>query len=79
MIDINRNDIMQKMQEAGIGTRAGTHAVHELGYYKEKYGINKNDYPIASELYANTISLPLHNKMTKEDYDYVIQIIENMK
>lgn len=79
MININRNDIMQKMQEAGIGTRAGTHAVHELGYYKEKYGINKNDYPIASELYANTISLPLHNKMTKEDYDYVIQIIENMK
>lgn len=79
VININRNDIMQKMQEAGIGTRAGTHAVHELGYYKEKYGINKNDYPIASELYANTISLPLHNKMTKEDYDYVIQIIENMK
>lgn len=78
-IRLNRNEVMQKMQEAGIGTRAGTHAVHELGYYKGKYGLRREDYPVAAELYANTISLPLHNKMIKEDYDYVIEVLSNLK
>lgn len=74
-----RNEVMKKMQDAGIGTRAGTHAVHELGYYKGKYGIRQEDYPVAAELYANTISLPLHNKMEKEDYDYVINVLSNLR
>lgn len=78
-IGYKRNEIMQKMQEAGIGTRAGTHAVHELGYYREKYNLRNEDYPVASELYANTISLPLHNKMKKEDYDYVIKVLSEIQ
>lgn len=77
-VDMRRDDIMQKMQEAGIGTRAGTHAVHELGYYKKKYNISKHDYPVAAELYANTISLPLHNNMSQADYDYVIEILSGI-
>ena len=77
-VAMSRDDIMQKMQEAGIGTRAGTHAVHELGYYKKKYNISKRDYPVAAELYANTISLPLHNNMSQADYDYVIEILSGI-
>ena len=78
-IRLNRNEVMQKMQDAGIGTRAGTHAVHELGYDKGKYGLRREDFPAAAELYANTISLPLHNKMKKEDYDYVIEVLSNLR
>ena len=33
-----RNEIMEALQEQGISTRPGTHAVHMLGYYRESFG-----------------------------------------
>ena len=75
---LSRNQIMQKLHEAGIGTRAGTHAVHQLGYYKNKYHIIKEDYPVATLLYANTVSLPLHNKMTKKDFETVVTVLKKI-
>src|SRR6185312_9344762 len=33
-----RNEIMATLQDKGISTRPGTHAVHMLGYYRDSYG-----------------------------------------
>ena len=74
----SRNQIMQALHEAGIGSRAGTHAIHELGYYSQKYHLTKDDFQIAAELYANTIALPLHNRMTAEDYRRVVETIRKL-
>lgn len=74
-----RNAVMQHLQEKGIGSRAGTHSVHELGYYANKYGLKKTDCPVASYLYENTLALPLHNKMTAQDYQYVVEVLRELK
>lgn len=67
-----RNDIMAKLQEQGISTRPGTHAVHQLGYYRDRFGLTTDDYPGARDCDANTMAIPLHNRMTEEDYAYVV-------
>ena len=36
---------MEHLQSKGIATRPGTHAVHMLGYYREKFGLKPEDYP----------------------------------
>lgn len=66
-----RNDIMEALQDKGISTRPGTHAVHMLNLYREKYGIKPDDYPGARDCDQNTMAIPLHNRMTEEDYRYV--------
>jgi dTDP-4-amino-4,6-dideoxygalactose transaminase len=66
-----RNAIMEDLQRQGIGTRPGTHAVHTLGYYRERYGLRAEDYPAARDCADNTLAIPLHNRMTAEDYAYV--------
>jgi len=68
-----RNDIMEKLQEAGISTRPGTHAVHTLDVYRDMFGFSAEDFPGAHACERNTLALPLHNKMTADDYAYVIQ------
>ena len=73
-----RNEIMEALQERGISTRPGTHAVHMLGYYRERFGFSPQDYPAARDCAQNTMAIPLHNKMTKEDYDHVIDIIRSL-
>jgi len=67
-----RNAIMDRLQQQGIATRPGTHAVHLLAYYRERFGIAPQDFPGARDCDANTMALPLHNSMTGADYARVV-------
>lgn len=68
-----RNEIMQYLMDAGIATRPGTHAVHMLRYYKDRFSLNAEDFPGARDCNDNTMAIPLHNRMTEEDYHYVVK------
>ncbi len=70
-----RNDIMEKLQAKGIATRPGTHSVHMLGYYRERFGLDADSLPGAKACDANTMAIPLHNRMSREDFDYVVDAI----
>ncbi|MBA7489527.1 GDP-perosamine synthase [subsurface metagenome] len=73
-----RNDLMGRLEEKGIATRQGTHAVHTLGYYKSKYGVRDRDFPkslIADNL---SIALPLYPQMTDTEQEYVIEQIKEI-
>jgi dTDP-4-amino-4,6-dideoxygalactose transaminase len=70
---ISRNDLMEKLQVDGISTRPGTHAIHMLNYYRERYGFNDTDFPGALACNDNSMAIPLHNRMVAEDYQYIVQ------
>ena len=71
-----RNEIMQILYEKGISTRPGTHAVHMLGLYIQKFGITPDDYPGARDCDQYTMAIPLHNRMALEDYEFVVKTIK---
>lgn len=73
-----RNEIMERLKEASIATRPGTHAVHMLGYYRERFGTSDDDCPGARDCDANTMAIPLHNRMDQADYDRVIQALRSI-
>lgn len=73
-----RNEIMERLQAKGISTRPGTHAVHALGYYGEHYGVRPEDFPAALDCDRNTMALPLHNRMSAEDYAYVVEALHGL-
>jgi perosamine synthetase len=75
---MSRNEIMEKLQAIGISTRPGTHAVHMLGYYRERFGLNVDDFPGARDCDQNTMAIPLHNRMTAEDYQYVVDALSEL-
>ncbi|MBF9038821.1 aminotransferase class I/II-fold pyridoxal phosphate-dependent enzyme [Rhodobacterales bacterium LSUCC0246] len=70
-----RNAWMDDLQNSGIATRPATHAVHLLSFYKEKYGLKREDFPNAWAANDCSISLPLFHGMTEEEQDYVIQSV----
>lgn len=72
----SRNEIMELLQQQGISTRPGTHAVHMLNFYKEKFNIQPSDYPGAQAANDYSMSIPLHNRMVAEDFDYVVSVIK---
>ena len=70
-----RNNIMQLLQEKGISTRPGTHAVHMIDYYKKHFGLKSNDYPNSRDCDQFSMAIPLHNKMSADDYQYIVKTI----
>lgn len=68
-----RNAVMLELQKEGIQTKQGTHAVHRLGYYKNKYGIKAEEYPEACYCEDCSITLPIFPGMTKEDQQYIAE------
>jgi dTDP-4-amino-4,6-dideoxygalactose transaminase len=75
---LKRNDIMEVLQQKGIATRPGTHAVHMLGAYASMFNIKPNDFPGAFACDQYSMSIPLHNKMVKEDFDYIIAALKSI-
>ncbi|HBZ37266.1 MAG TPA: perosamine synthetase, partial [Balneola sp.] len=73
----SRNELMEKLQEMGISTRPGTHAVHMLNFYAQKYDIKPEDYPGAQIANDYSMAIPLHNRMVKEDYEYVVNALKS--
>ncbi|MDR1920808.1 MAG: DegT/DnrJ/EryC1/StrS family aminotransferase [Candidatus Adiutrix sp.] len=73
-----RDEIMARLHQGGVGCRAGTHAIHQLGYYRRKYGLKEADFPNAALLAAQTLALPLHNQMTPNDYQRVVDALKSL-
>lgn len=67
-----RNAIMLSMEASGVMTRQGSHAPALLGFYVNKYGIRREDFPNSFMAEALTIALPLFPQMTDAEQDYVV-------
>lgn len=72
---ISRNEIMEQLQAQGISTRPGTHAVHMLSLYREQFGLRAEDFPAARDCDTQSMAIPLHNRMSAADYQYVVDNI----
>jgi perosamine synthetase len=72
-LNARRNALMDKLETAGIATRPGTHAVHMLGFYRDKYGIKPEDFPNAYFADQLTLTLPLFVQITEEEQNYIIE------
>ena len=73
-----RNEIMSRLHARGVATRPGTHAVHMLGYYRERFGFDVDDFPGARDCERNTMAIPLHNRMNCDDYKYVVDCLKDI-
>lgn len=72
-----RNEIMSKLHERGVATRPGTHAVHMTNLYQSRFGLSEDDFPGARDCERNTMAIPLHNRMTEEDYHFVAECLKS--
>jgi len=71
-----RNEIMERLNQQGIQTRPGTHAVPDLGWYRANFRTSLADYPVAGSLRDASMAIPLHNRMTDRDYERVADALE---
>lgn len=71
----NRNELYNKLKEAGIGTSVHFIPVHKHTYYKNRYAYQESDYPVANRVFEQSLSLPIYPDLTDGDTDYIIESV----
>lgn len=73
-----RNEMMEVLEAKGISTRPGTHALHTLGVYRDRFGFDPHDLPVSYRCAEQTLALPLHNRMTLDDAAFVVSALRRL-
>jgi dTDP-4-amino-4,6-dideoxygalactose transaminase len=75
---IDRDSVLLKLKEKGVGVSIHyATPVPLMSYYRRKYGFVENNFPNAVYYGNQNISLPVHNKVTKNDIEYICDIIRS--
>ncbi|MGB4504254.1 MAG: DegT/DnrJ/EryC1/StrS family aminotransferase, partial [Syntrophaceticus sp.] len=74
-LKIDRDRFIEELKERNIGTSVHFIPIHLHPYYRQKYGYQPEDFPVAYSNFLRLISLPLYPRMSNEDVDDVIEAV----
>ena len=77
-IDKNRDSFAVELKAEGIGSGLHYIPLHLLTYYKSKYSLRVNDFPVALRAYQQVLSLPIYAAMDDKDVKTVIDKIKKI-
>jgi dTDP-4-amino-4,6-dideoxygalactose transaminase len=70
---VGRDEFIERMKGANIGTSVHFIPIHFHPYYREKYGWREGEFPVAEGEYERVVSLPMHGGLREEDQNRVAE------
>lgn len=74
---INRTGLEAALNAAGIGYSVHYTPLHQMTYWKERYNLSDNRFPVATSYFERCVSLPLFSSMTQDEVQEVISVVRN--
>ena len=74
---MSRDQFLAAMHEQQIGTGVHYLSIPEHQFYRQKFSWDVNDYPNATRIGRQTVSLPLSVKLTDQDVEDVIDAVKH--
>ncbi len=75
---VERNRFIELMNEAGIGLSVHYKPLHRMTYYRERYGLNPEDYPNAERHWRGVVTLPVYPGLKEDDLAYVCETVRRL-
>ena len=66
-----RDEIIASLRKKGIETAIGTIHIPLSGYYRARYGHREGDFPVTDDVFARSLALPLHEKLSEQEQQEV--------
>tara|TARA_Y100000816_G_scaffold221844_1_gene166828 strand:+ start:276 stop:1415 length:1140 start_codon:yes stop_codon:yes gene_type:complete len=74
--NINRDKVLYRLKDNNIGVSIHyATPVPLMSYYRTKYGLSADQFPNALEYANQSISIPVHPKLSESDIDYVSEVL----
>jgi len=67
-----RHDLIARLRAEGIETTIGTWHMPLTTYFRSRYGYRRGDFPIADDIFDRSLTLPLHERLTDEEQQRVV-------
>src|SRR5450631_2973554 len=74
----DRPQIFRALRAENIGVNVHYIPVHLHPYYRERFGYNGGEFPVAEDSYARLISLPMFHGMSDQDAEDVIEAVKKV-
>jgi dTDP-4-amino-4,6-dideoxygalactose transaminase len=75
---LDRDDLLNALNERNIGTGVHYRGVHLHPYYRDRYHLVPEDFPVASAISDRTLSLPLSPQVSNADQDDVVRALREL-
>lgn len=75
---LKRDDFIQRLADQGIGCSVHFIPMHLHRYWRDRYGLDSVNYPVAMQAYAGSVSLPLFPGLGEDEQDRVIKAIREL-
>jgi dTDP-4-amino-4,6-dideoxygalactose transaminase len=72
---LSRDALLDALSARNIGAGVHYRGVHLHPFYRDKYGLEPGDFPVASAISERTLSLPLSPKVSERDQDDVVDAL----
>lgn len=73
---VSRDAFIERMFELGIGCSVHYIPLHLQPYWRDKYKLNPQMFPVSQRIYETTVSLPIYTKMSKDDVLTVVAAVK---
>jgi dTDP-4-amino-4,6-dideoxygalactose transaminase len=77
-LTIDRARFIEELRSRGITTSVHWMPLHLHPYYRKNWDYSEADYPVASEVWKNLISLPIFPDMRDEEIAYVVENVRDL-
>ncbi len=77
-LTVTRDEIVELLKQEQIGVSVYYIPLYEFSYFQKHLKLKSSDYPHASAVYQNMMSLPLYPKMTLKDVNRVINTLSKI-
>jgi dTDP-4-amino-4,6-dideoxygalactose transaminase len=71
----HRNRVMQRLAEANNPSRPYFTPIHLQPFYRERFGFERGDFPVAEHLGDVSLALPFSSVMTEAQVDRVCAVL----
>lgn len=78
-LSIDRDQFIQELTARNIGSSVHFIPIHMHSYYRNRYGWQPDDFPVAHAAFRNMISLPLSPAMSDQDVSDVIDAVLDIR
>lgn len=77
-LNLDRARFVQELKQLNIGASVHFIPLHLHPYYRQMYGYEPTDFPVAYQEYQRAVSLPIYSKMSDADVEDVIGAVSNI-
>lgn len=73
----NRDELIQTLSDLGIGTSVHYVPLHRHPYWRDRYELRPEMFPVSEDAYQRMLSIPLYTAMSDADQDRVIAALRS--